>query len=122
MTTTRALRLLQNNAETVNLVFKDTDNLDPVSGRALPLDITGKTIEFHAKATSETDDSAAMFLYSTAGGSPAITVTNGPDGEAEMQVAAADIADDGEFWYHCDVITGLSRKTAGKGPLIVDPV
>ena len=120
MTTTKALRLLQNNAETVNLVFKDADNLDPVNKRPLPLDITGKTIEFYAKATSDTDDATAMFKYSTTDGE--ITVSNGPEGEAVMQVAAADIAEDGEFWYHCDVLTGLSRKTAGRGPLIVDPV
>jgi hypothetical protein len=119
MTTTKAIRVQQGNAETVDLVFTEADQRDPVTNLPLRFNLTGQTLEFYVKASKEALDSAPMFKY-TSGAE--ITVTTALQGEATAQFAAADLDVAGEFWYHCDAVNGTIRKTAGKGPFIVEPV
>jgi hypothetical protein len=103
-----ALTLGEFDDTSVNLAFTTT------GGGAL--DISTATIDVYLKtAAGILDSDASTKHYSSTGGSPAITITNGPGGLATCQIPAADIVSAGFTFWKAVVTIGGKRNTAMYG-------
>ena len=113
MTSTMRMTLLQNNDETILLPFTSGDDVWPIPA--------GTVFEFWIKQQSTTPDAdASSIKLSTATGE--IQVTDGPNGETTLTIGHAHLPTSGLYWWRCDAIVQGSRKTAGYGPLQIQPV
>jgi hypothetical protein len=104
----RDLKLIEGNPETVREIVTDDDT-------GLPLDLTGKTINFYIKPsadTVDTDPSVTKLSTATSG----ITVTDAAGGICTVAVPAQAA---GTLWRRLDVVTAGQPKTAVYGPLYV---
>jgi|SRR5215831_6531789 len=113
MTSQFRMTLLQNNDETVELPFFADDAVWPIP--------VGTEIQFWIKQQSSTPDTdpSAIKLSTVTG---EVTVTNAAGGLAQVTIGAAHLATSGLFWWRCDALVQGSRKTAGFGPLQIQPV
>ena len=106
--------LNENNDENVRVTL--TTN-QPTAGTAL--DITGMTVEAYFKPSASTADSdGTVWMGSTAGGSPAITVLNAAQGQVEIAIPAAAVTTN-KTWFRVDVISSGRRKTGPYGAVSV---
>lgn len=107
--------LNENNDENVKVTL--TTN-QPTPGIAL--DLTGQTVEAYLKPSASTaDGDASVWLGSSAGGSPAITITDAVQGQVEIAIPAAAVTTT-KGWLRVDVISaGGKRKTGPYGAVTV---
>lgn len=104
----RDLKLIEGNPETVRETVTDDDT-------GLPLNLTGKTINFYVKPSADTADTdPAVTKLSTA--TSGVTVTDAANGVCAVAVPA-QVA--GTLWRRLDVVTAGQPKTAVYGPLYV---
>jgi hypothetical protein len=102
-----SLTLAENNDESVNIAI--TQN-----GSALSL--SGATINMYFKTAAGTPDGSALLL-STAGGSPAITITNSSGGLATAAIPHNDLSSETYNFYRIDVVFGGLQNTCIYGPI-----
>ena len=100
-----ALTLAENNDETVNVAI--TQN-----GSALSL--TGATVNMYLKTAAGTPDGSALVL-SSAGGSPAITITNSSGGLCSVAIPKADLTAETNTFYRIDVVFSGLQNTCVYG-------
>lgn len=97
-----ALTLAENNDESVNVAI--TQN-----GSALNL--TSATVNMYLKTAAGTADGSALLL-SSAGGSPAITITNAGLGLCTVAIPRADLTAETNTFYRIDVVFSGLQNTA----------
>jgi hypothetical protein len=104
----RDLKLIEGNPETVRETITDEDT-------GLPLDLTGKVVNFYIKPGADTADTdPAVTKLSTSTGE--VTVTDAAGGVCRVAVPAQQA---GTLWRRLDVVTTGQPKTAVYGPLYV---
>lgn len=103
-----SLTLAENNDESVNVAI--TQN-----GSALNL--TSATINMYLKTAAGTADGSALLL-SSAGGSPAITITNAAGGLCTVAIPRADLTAETNNFYRIDVVFSGLQNTAIYGPIV----
>jgi len=113
MTSTMRMTLLQNNDETVQLPFMTSDAVYPIPA--------GTVVDFWIKLQSTTPDAdpSTVHLSTTTG---EVQITDAMNGIATVTIGHAHLAASGLFWWRCDALVQGSRKTAGYGPLQIQPV
>lgn len=104
----RDLKLIEGNPETVRETITDDDT-------SLPLNLTGKVINFYIKPNADTADTAlTVTKLSTTTGE--ITITDAINGVCAVAVPAQQA---GTLWRRLDVIISAQPKTAVYGPLYI---
>lgn len=84
-----------------------------------PYPLTGVTAaEFIVKASKETADADADFVYTLADG--AIELVDEAAGQLSVQMDGPDIADAGKRWYKLRVVKDGRGETVAFGALIVE--
>jgi hypothetical protein len=102
------LTLIEGNTETVKETVTDDDT-------GLPLNLSGKTVEFYIKADATVPDSdPSVVKLSTA--TSGVTITDAANGICQAAIPAQTA---GVYWRRLDVVSGSDRKTAIYGPLYV---
>lgn len=76
------------------------------------VDITGKLVEFVAKADPDHADTNALYTLSSEGTDPAITVTDATEGEGEVNLA--DCCDTAGTTYFRMYVADASAPTVGR--------
>lgn len=102
-----SLTLAENNDESVNVAI--TQN-----GSALSL--SGATVNMYLKTAAGTPDGSALLL-SSAGGSPAITITNSSGGLCTVAIPRADLTAETSTFYRIDVVLSGLQNTCIYGPV-----
>jgi BppU N-terminal domain len=102
-----ALTLAENNDETVNVAITSSGS---------PLNLTGATINMYLKTAAGTPDGGATLL-SSAGGSPAITITNPSGGLCTVAIPRADLTAETNTFYRIDVVFSGLQNTAIYGSI-----
>jgi hypothetical protein len=102
-----ALTLAENNDESVNVTL--TQN-----GSALNL--TSATVNMYLKTAAGTPDGSATLL-SSAGGSPAITITNASGGLCTVAIPRSDLGSEAFTFYRIDVVFSGLQNTAIYGSI-----
>jgi hypothetical protein len=102
-----SIQLAENNDETVDFALTS-------GGSALNL--TGATVNMYLKTAAGTPDGSALVL-SSAGGSPAITVTNAAGGLIAVAIPHADLAAETYTFYRVDVVFSGLQNTCVYGPV-----
>ena len=96
------LTLAENNDESVNFA---------VTSNSSALDISTATINVYFKTAAGTTDGAAL-MFSSGGGSPAITITNGPGGLCTLAIPHSDLYPETYTFYRLDVVFSGLQNTA----------
>jgi hypothetical protein len=99
------LTLAENNDESVSLAITSSGS---------PLNLTGATVNMYLKTAAGTIDSAALML-SSAGGSPAITITSPTGGLCTVAIPHADLYPETYTFYRIDVVFSGLQNTAMYG-------
>lgn len=104
----RDLKLIEGNPETLREAITDDDT-------GLPLNLTGKVINFYIKPSADTADTdLSVIKLST--GTGEITITDATGGICTVAVPAQAA---GTLWRRLDVVTAGQPKTAVYGPVYV---
>jgi hypothetical protein len=94
------LTLAENNDESINIA---------ITQNGVALSLSGATINMYFKTAAGTADGSAL-LFSSAGGSPAITITNSSGGLATAAIPHADLEAETYNFYRIDVVfSGLQN-------------
>jgi hypothetical protein len=104
---TAGLNLLEFNDVTMDLA---------ITNNGSPYNLSGATLNMLFKTAAGTPDANAL-IFSTAGGSPAITITNASAGLAVAQIPNADLQSETYGFYRIDVVVGGFQNTAVSGPI-----
>ena len=88
-----------------------------VTANGSPYNLTGMTLNLLLKSAAGTPDTSAL-VFSSAGGSPAITITSPTGGLATAQLPNADLDVEAYNFYRLDVVNGSSQQqTTAYGPI-----
>ena len=101
------LTLAENNDETVDFA---------ITSNSAALDISTATINVYFKTAAGVIDSSAL-MFSSGGGSPAITITDGPGGLCTLAIPHADLYPETYTFYRLDVVFSGLQNTAIYGNL-----
>jgi hypothetical protein len=104
---TAPLNLLEFNDVTIDIA---------VTQNGSPYNLTGVTVNLLFKTAAGTPDANAL-IFSSGGGSPAITVTNAAGGLAVAVIPNADLDNEVYFFYRLDVVAGGLTNTCLSGPI-----
>jgi hypothetical protein len=104
---TAPLNLLEFNDVTIDIA---------VTQNGSPYNLTGVTVNLLFKSVAGTPDSNAL-VFSSSGGSPAITVTNASGGLAVATIPNTDLDAEIYGFYRLDVVNGGLTNTALSGPV-----
>lgn len=96
--------------------FNDVSISIAVTSSGSPLNLTGATLNLLLKTKAGTPDANAL-IFSSGGGSPAITITNAVGGLATCLIPAADLSAETYFFYRLDVVSSGLTNTALYGPV-----
>lgn len=106
------ITLMEHNDETLDVVIKKNGT---------NLNITGYTIEAYLKTSATTADTDGTTIkLSTATGE--ITITDAPNGAAEVAIPATDLADVTHTFWRLDVLLSGKRNTVFSGKVTVTPL
>lgn len=101
------LALAEFNDETLNIALTSS---------GVALNLTGATVNMLFKTAAGTPDSGALIL-SSAGGSPAITITSPSGGLITVTIPNADLQTEQYSFYRIDVVVSSLQNTALYGPV-----
>jgi len=104
---TAALTLAENNDETVSVAITQNGS---------PLNLTGATVNMYLKTAAGTADGSALLL-SSAGGSPAITITSPTGGLCSVAIPRADLYPETYTFYRIDVVFSGLQNTVVYGAI-----
>jgi hypothetical protein len=96
------LTLAENNDESVNFA---------ITSNSSALDISTATINVYFKTAAGTTDGSAL-MFSSGGGSPAITITNGPGGLCTLAIPHSDLYPETYTFCRLDVVFSGLQNTA----------
>ena len=102
-----ALTLAENNDESVSVA---------ITQNGTALNLTSATINMYLKTAQGTPDGSALLL-SSAGGSPAITITNAAGGLCTVLIPRADLYPETYTFYRIDVVFGGLQNTCAYGAI-----
>ncbi len=102
------LTLAENNDETVAIAITQNGS---------PLSLSGATINMYLKTAAGTPDGSALLL-SSAGGSPAITITNSSGGLCSALIPRGDLYPETYAFYRIDVVFGGLQNTCAYGQIV----
>lgn len=100
--------------ETLIEVYENNDTpleFDLVQDDGSPFVVTGATIKFYIKDTTDVPDADADVIDGA--------VVDGPNGTISVEIPAASCATPGTFRHRCDAIVGEKRRTVMAGPFVV---
>ena len=101
------LNLLEFNDVTINIA---------VTTSGSPYNLTGATLNLLFKTVAGTPDANAL-VFSSGGGSPAITITNAVGGLATAVIPNVDLQTETYNFYRLDVVASGLINTALSGPI-----
>jgi hypothetical protein len=96
--------------------FNDVSINIAVTNNGSPYNLTGVTLNLLLKTKAGTADANAL-IFSSSGGSPAITVTNAASGLATALIPATDLSAETYFFYRLDVVASGLTNTCLYGPI-----
>jgi hypothetical protein len=102
------LTLAENNDETISVAITQNGS---------PLSLTSATINMYLKTAAGTPDGSALLL-SSAGGSPAITITNPSGGLCSVLVPRTDLYPETYTFYRIDVVFSGLQNTCAYGQIV----
>jgi len=104
---TAPLNLLEFNDVTIDIA---------VTQNGSPYNLTGVTVNLLFKTAAGTPDANAL-VFSSGGGSPAITITNAAGGLAVATIPNTDLDNEVYFFYRLDVVNAGLTNTCLSGPI-----
>lgn len=102
-----ALTLAENNDESVAVA---------ITQNGVALSLAGATVNMYLKTAAGTPDGSALLL-SSAGGSPAITITNASGGLCTVAIPRADLYPETYAFYRIDVVFAGLQNTCAYGTI-----
>ncbi len=96
--------------------FNDVTINIAVTNNGSPYNLTGVTLNLLLKTKAGTPDANAL-IFSSAGGSPAITVTNAVGGLANAVIPSIDLSAETYNFYRLDVVASGLTNTTLYGPI-----
>lgn len=97
--------------------FNDVTISITVTQNGSPLNLTGSTLNLLLKTAPNTPDSNAL-IFSSAGGSPAIVITNSAGGLATAIIPNTDLDAETYTFYRLDVVSGGLTNTTLFGSIV----
>jgi hypothetical protein len=97
--------------------FNDVTISITVTQNGSPLNLTGDTLNLLLKTAPNTPDSSAL-IFSSAGGSPAIVITNAAGGLATAIIPNTDLDAETYTFYRLDVVSGGLTNTTLYGSVV----
>jgi hypothetical protein len=104
---TATLNILEFNDVTINLA---------ITNNGSAYNLAAATLNMLFKSAAGTPDSEAL-IFSSAGGSPAITITNAAGGLATVQIPNEDLDTEAYNFYRVDVVVSGFQNTCISGPI-----